>query len=78
MYVHLPANIDKDKPLPMVVVLHGCLQCANSVSKQTGWSKLGDENNFYVLYPQQRGFNNPFLIKFKATHRVIKSSLLRI
>ena len=59
MYVHLPANIDKDKPLPMVVVLHGCLQCANSVSKQTGWSKLGDDNKFYVLYPQQRGVNNP-------------------
>lgn len=59
MFVHLPANFDKTKPLPMVVVLHGCLQCANSVSKQTGWSKLGDENNFYVLYPQQRGVNNP-------------------
>ena len=59
MFVHLPTNVDTAKPLPMVVVLHGCLQCANSVSKQTGWSKLGDENNFYVLYPQQRGINNP-------------------
>ena len=59
MYVHLPSYVDKTKPMPMVVVLHGCLQCAVTVSKQTGWSKLGDENNFYVLYPQQRGINNP-------------------
>ena len=59
MFVHIPSSIDQSKPAPMVVVLHGCLQCANSVSRQTGWNKLGDDNNFYVLYPQQRGFNNP-------------------
>ncbi len=59
MYVHLPAAADKTKPMPMVVVLHGCLQCARKVSEQSGWSKLGDENNFYVLYPQQRRINNP-------------------
>jgi poly(hydroxyalkanoate) depolymerase family esterase len=59
MYVHTPPNIDKSKPAPMVVVLHGCLQCATIVQKQSGWSKLADDNGFYVLYPQQRGFNNP-------------------
>ncbi len=59
MYVHVPANVDITKPLPMVVMLHGCLQCAKKASAQTGWSKLGDENNFYVLYPQQRRINNP-------------------
>jgi len=59
MYVHTPPTIDKTKPAPMVVVLHGCLQCAGSVASQTGWSKLADENGFYVLYPQQRIINNP-------------------
>jgi len=59
MYVHVPMNADKTKPMPMVVMLHGCLQCAKKASSQTGWSKLGDENNFYVLYPQQRRINNP-------------------
>jgi poly(hydroxyalkanoate) depolymerase family esterase len=62
MYVHIPPNLnnaDKRMPLPLVVVLHGCTQCASTVSKQTGWNKLADENNFYMLYPQQRSINNP-------------------
>ena len=59
MFVHAPPNADKSKPAPMVVVLHGCLQCAQKVQKQSGWSKLADENGFYVLYPQQRRINNP-------------------
>ncbi|MEO8760719.1 MAG: PHB depolymerase family esterase [Bacteroidia bacterium] len=59
MYLHTPPNIDKNKPAPMVVVLHGCLQCAGSAASQTGWNKLADENGFYVLYPQQRVINNP-------------------
>jgi poly(hydroxyalkanoate) depolymerase family esterase len=59
MYVHTPPNIDKSRPSPMVVVLHGCLQCASSAAHQTGWDKLADDNGFYVLYPQQRGINNP-------------------
>lgn len=59
MFLHTPPNIDKSKPAPMVVVLHGCLQCATKVQKQSGWSKLADEQGFYVLYPQQRRINNP-------------------
>lgn len=59
MYLHTPPNIDKSKPAPMVVVLHGCLQCATRVQAQTGWSKIADEQGFYVLYPQQRRINNP-------------------
>ncbi len=59
MFYYEPANIDKTKAQPMVVVLHGCLQCASTVATQTGWNKLADEQGFYVLYPQQRFFNNP-------------------
>jgi feruloyl esterase len=59
MYVHTPPNIDKTKPVPLVVMLHGCLQCAGSAASQTGWNKLADKYGFYVLYPQQRMINNP-------------------
>lgn len=59
MYVHTPLNLDKQKPAPLVVVLHGCLQCATKIQEQTGWSKLADDNGFFVLYPQQRVVNNP-------------------
>ena len=59
MYLHTPPTIDNVKPAALVVVLHGCLQCATKVQKQSGWSKLADENGFFVLYPQQRITNNP-------------------
>jgi feruloyl esterase len=59
MYMHKPAGIDPKTPAPLVVVLHGCLQCAGSVSAQTGWNTLADQHGFYVLYPQQRATNNP-------------------
>ncbi len=59
MFVHTPLNINKTKPSPLVVVLHGCLQCAESAAQLSGWNKLADEYGFYVLYPQQRRINNP-------------------
>jgi poly(hydroxyalkanoate) depolymerase family esterase len=59
MYVYTPANLDTTKKVPLVVVLHGCLQSANAAAKQTGWNKLADTYGFKVLYPQQRILNNP-------------------
>jgi poly(hydroxyalkanoate) depolymerase family esterase len=58
MYYYEPLSIEKNKPRPMVVVLHGCLQCAETVAEQTGWNKLADDYGFYILYPQQRTINN--------------------
>jgi poly(hydroxyalkanoate) depolymerase family esterase len=60
MYLYTPANLDSTRPVPLVVVLHGCLQTAKSVSLQTGWNKLADQYGFRVLYPQQRVINNPY------------------
>lgn len=59
MFYYQPDSIPADQAVPLVVVLHGCLQCASSVGKQTGWNQLADEHRFYVLYPQQRIINNP-------------------
>lgn len=43
---------------PLVVVLHGCGQSAETIAIQSGWDKLARENDFYVLYPQQKLINN--------------------
>ncbi len=59
MYLHIPPNANSNKAMPIVVVLHGCMQCAGTVATQTGWNKLADEYGFYVLYPEQRIINNP-------------------
>lgn len=59
MYMYEPTSVNKNKKVPLVVVLHGCLQCAGTVASQTGWNKLADQYGFYVMYPQQRMTNNP-------------------
>ncbi len=59
MFLHVPDATNNNDSFPLVVVLHGCLQCAESVVDQTGWNKLADQYGFIVLYPQQRIINNP-------------------
>jgi feruloyl esterase len=59
MYLFKPNNLNLTSKTPLIVVLHGCLQTASSVAKQSGWNKPANENGFIILYPQQRIKNNP-------------------
>lgn len=56
MYGYKPIN--NDLKVPLVVVLHGCVQTANEIAEQSGWNTLADANNFMVIYPQQKVENN--------------------
>lgn len=56
-YVHEPIN-KPTKKVPLVLVLHGCSQDAAEISIGSGWNKLADSLNFFVLYPEQRAANN--------------------
>ncbi len=44
---------------PLVVVLHGCRQTAESYDRAAGWASLAREQGFCVLYPEQKEANNP-------------------
>lgn len=63
MYLHRPkTEVDTIKHRafrPLVVVLHGCNQSAKTMAEETGWNKLADHFDFYVIYPEQSRFNNP-------------------
>jgi poly(hydroxyalkanoate) depolymerase family esterase len=59
MHFYTPPGSDANTKMPLVVVLHGCLQSANIIARQTGWNQLADRYGFRVLYPQQRFVNNP-------------------
>ncbi len=48
-------------PVALVVVLHGCTQSASVYDRGSGWSKLAEQHDFALLYPQQRRANNPNL-----------------
>ncbi|MDY6792087.1 MAG: PHB depolymerase family esterase [Thermodesulfobacteriota bacterium] len=53
--LHVPALWEPSKPSPLVIVLHGAFETARSMEKQTGFSKLADKENFFVLYPNGIG-----------------------
>ncbi len=42
----------------LVVVLHGCTQDAAGFDYGSGWSRLADEHEFALLYPEQQRGNN--------------------
>lgn len=46
---------------PLVVVLHGCTQTAESYADPVGWLDLADRFGFVVVAPEQRRPNNPNL-----------------
>lgn len=68
---YLPKNFPSNGPL--IVVLHGSTQSAESYDHGSGWSALADECGIALLYPEQRKINNPLSsfnwFKSGDTHR---------
>ncbi len=56
MYTYIPNGITSNAPL--VLVLHGCTQDANSYSNESGWNDLADDYKFYIIYAEQPSANN--------------------
>jgi poly(hydroxyalkanoate) depolymerase family esterase len=54
--IYIPDNFPKNGPL--VVVLHGSTQSAESYDLGSGWSALADECGMALLFPEQRKTNN--------------------
>jgi len=53
--VHVPPGYDRQKPLPLVVVIHGAFDTAAGMETYSGFSALSDRKNFLVLYPNGMG-----------------------
>ena len=50
--VHLPDNIDQlPKPVPLVVVLHGCKQTHKVIQHDSNFDAVADKEGFVTLYP---------------------------
>ena len=49
----------KEKPVPLVLMLHGCMQKPEDLAAASGMNELADEKNFLVVYPQQVATANP-------------------
>jgi poly(hydroxyalkanoate) depolymerase family esterase len=49
----------KEKPVPLILMLHGCMQKAEDLATASGMNDLADEKNFLVVYPEQVAAANP-------------------
>lgn len=53
--LHIPSGYGPEKPMPLVVVIHGAFDTAKGIEKISGFSALADRENFVVLYPNGMG-----------------------
>ena len=56
--LYLPKNYSTEKRMPMIVMLHGCRQDAETFAGVTRMNGIADRDNFLVLYPEQRRLAN--------------------
>src|SRR4051812_46012273 len=63
--VHLPGGYDPAaRPLPLVMVLHGCHQDHETIRHDTDFDRVADRGGFLVVYPFITGFGGPPEKKF--------------
>lgn len=49
--VYVPDKYTGSKPVPMVMVLHGCNQTQQNMIEETGFKDLAERDNFIAVYP---------------------------
>jgi polyhydroxybutyrate depolymerase len=52
--LHIPPSLDRTKPAPLIVMLHGIFINAAMMEDMSGFSDLSDEKGFVVAYPNAR------------------------
>ena len=51
--IFVPKSYDRKKPIPLIVVLHGCTQDPDDVARGTRFNEMAEANGFVVAYPEQ-------------------------
>lgn len=50
--LHIPPNLPPNKPVPLVVMLHGALGTSSQAEESYGWNDQAAEHAFMVAYPE--------------------------
>ena len=56
--IYAPAHLEVGRA-KIIVVIHGCLQSAESMALGTGWNRLADLHHLVIIYPQVPEGSNP-------------------
>ena len=54
--LHVPKTIPSDRPMPLVICLHGFAEWPAHVMRLSHWNRVADEFGFLVVYPRGSGF----------------------
>jgi polyhydroxybutyrate depolymerase len=54
--LHVPKKIPSDRPMPLVICLHGFAEWPAHLMRLSHWNQLADEFGFLVVYPRGTGF----------------------
>lgn len=55
--LHVPANLDRTRPVPLLFVMHGFTMSGEIMEGMTGFDDVADSNGFVVAYPDGAGAN---------------------
>lgn len=75
--IHVPPGYDSEKPLPLVVVIHGAFDTGLGMETFSGFSKLADREKFIVIYPDGMGLFG-YLQHWNAGHCCGKAAKDRV
>ncbi len=53
-----PVTLERGRPTPLLMLLHGCSHDAKDMAEISGMNKLADLNGFLVVYPEHSRFAN--------------------
>ena len=59
-FLYIPVTVGRRDRVPLLVMLHGCSQEAQTLAQGSRMNALADEHRFLVLYPQQSLRANAF------------------
>jgi len=52
--IHLPSHYNPAETLPLVMVLHGCLERASTIEHDSAFDDVADQERFIVVYPNHK------------------------
>ncbi len=57
-YVYTPVHYTVGTSVPMIMMLHACMQTPEDFAEGTGMNDLANQHNFIVVYPEQTSQDN--------------------